>query len=136
MIVLPRSTIFIIQQHVIHEEGENMMHSGRKKNLLSMCINYNVISRCLEKHPKLQSYDGTVYPNKHVKHESNRLDFNHAKGAVKCKLFTLTLIRATMTWFKTFEMGAYISGKAFVLLHRHVHSFTTMIMVILNGVTQ
>jgi hypothetical protein len=48
----------------------------------------------------LETYDGTVDLDEHVKHMDTVLDYHSAKGAAKFKLFVLTLKGAAMVWFK------------------------------------
>lgn len=59
------------------------------------------IYRWLEKHLKLQSYDGTGNPEEHVEHVDYQLDHCHTDEVVKCKVFALTLTRSTTTWYKS-----------------------------------
>lgn len=39
------------------------------------------------------------------------LDYHHAQGAIKCKIFVLTLKRVVMTWFNTLPHGYINYGK-------------------------
>lgn len=70
----------------------------RENNLLPTCILDNMILRLLEKHPKLQTYDGTWDPNDHVEYVENISEYYPAQGVVKWNLFALTMVGAAMTW--------------------------------------
>jgi hypothetical protein len=59
--------------------------------------------RAFEKPPKLETYEGTTYPDEDVEHIDTILDYYKAQGTIKCKLFMLTLKGAAMTWFKGIE---------------------------------
>ncbi|MCH80822.1 hypothetical protein A2U01_0001596 [Trifolium medium] len=51
----------------------------------------------------LETYDGTKDPDEHLEHIDTILDYYQAPGAIKCRLFVLTLKGPTMTWFKGLE---------------------------------
>lgn len=55
---------------------------------------------------KLADYDGTRDPDEHVENVDNRMNYYNAHEAVKYKLFAITLIGATMTWYKTLLDGS------------------------------
>lgn len=69
------------------------------------------IPRIFAKLSKMETYDGTTNANEHVEHLDIVLDYHQAWGAVKCKLFALTLKGATMTWFKGLEDNSINSWK-------------------------
>ncbi|PNX61651.1 hypothetical protein L195_g052569 [Trifolium pratense] len=58
------------------------------------------ITMALKKLPKLESCDGTSDPDEHGEHIYIILDYLFAWGAVKCKLFVLTLKGSAIPWFK------------------------------------
>jgi hypothetical protein len=76
-------------------------HPGR--TLFNMRILESRIPGTLEKPPKLETYDGTTDPDKHLEHIDIVLDYYQAQETIKCKLFVLTLKGAVMTWFKGLE---------------------------------
>ncbi|MCI30529.1 hypothetical protein A2U01_0051738, partial [Trifolium medium] len=73
-------------------------HPGRTP--FTLRILESRIPRTLEKPPKLETYDRTTDPNKHLEHIDTVLDYYQAEAATKCRLFMLTLKGVAMTWFK------------------------------------
>lgn len=57
--------------------------------------------KSLEKPSKLGNYDGLRDSNEHIKHVDTKLNYCNFKGALKCKLFTLSPKEVEITWFKT-----------------------------------
>lgn len=55
------------------------------------------IPRAFEKLPNLKTYDDTLDSDEHMEHIDTVLDYHETRGAMKCKLFILTLKRAAMT---------------------------------------
>lgn len=93
--------------------------------------------RSLEKPPHLQIYDETNDPYELVKHVDYMLDYDHAQGAVKFNIFSLTLTKFAMAWFKTLLEWSIDAWKelcdAFIA-HFIARKWTPIIMVVLNGV--
>jgi len=58
------------------------------------------IPHVFAKPPKLENYDGTTDPDEHVEHIDSVFDYHQARGAVKFKLFVLTLKGTAMIGFK------------------------------------
>ncbi|MCH83723.1 hypothetical protein A2U01_0004549 [Trifolium medium] len=58
------------------------------------------LDRCIEKTPKLETYNETEDSDEHVEHIDTILDYHQARGYVKCNLFVLTLTSSAMIWFK------------------------------------
>lgn len=69
----------------------------------------SIILKTLENFLKVQSYNGVRDPDEHVDHIDDRLDYSHANGLMKCKIFVLTLIVSVMTWFKSLQDGSIYS---------------------------
>lgn len=55
---------------------------------------------------KLETYDGTTEQDQHVEHLNTILDYHRVRGAIKCKLFILTLKGTVMTWFKGLRINS------------------------------
>jgi len=62
--------------------------------------------RGLEKPPQMDSYDGTSDPDEHIKNIEVVLTYLSVRGAVKCKLFVITLRRGVVTWFKNLRRNS------------------------------
>jgi hypothetical protein len=58
----------------------------------------------LEKPPAMDTYDGTTDPDDHIENVEVVLDYRRVRGAIKCKLFSTTLRKATMTWYKNLPL--------------------------------
>jgi hypothetical protein len=58
----------------------------------------------LEKPPAMDTYDGTTDPDDHIENVEAVLDYRRVRGAIKCKLFSTTLRKATMTWYKNLPL--------------------------------
>lgn len=71
-----------------------------------MCILDSCILKYLEKSPKLDNYNCTGDSYEHM---DNVNDYQSSWGAMKCKLFVLTLKGANIKWIKTLLNG-YINS--------------------------
>lgn len=58
---------------------------------MSTCTLGRRIPRSLEKLPKFTGYNKIEVSDEHTEHFENSLDYYHARGALICKLFVLTL---------------------------------------------
>ncbi|GAU48790.1 hypothetical protein TSUD_406330 [Trifolium subterraneum] len=85
----------------IRQEG-NVRGSGdeRHRGPLSRRIMDIPLPRGLEKPPSLDKYDGTTDPDEHIQSVETALDYRNLRGAIKCKLFSLSLIRGASTWWR------------------------------------
>lgn len=63
------------------------------------------IPKSLDKPLKLWSYKGTGYPDEHVEHLDDQLDYYHTDRDSKWKLFVLTLTEYALTWYKSLPDG-------------------------------
>jgi hypothetical protein len=54
----------------------------------------------LEKPPVMDIYDGSTDPNDHIENIEVVLDWRRVRGAIKCKLFSTTLRKGAMIWYK------------------------------------
>jgi len=104
-----------------HREGKNSpRHQGRWKEVecsperrhkipykgsFTRRITEYPIPRAFAKPPKLETYGDTTDPDEHMEHLVTILDYHRARGAVKCKLFVLTLKGTAMTWFKGIQVN-------------------------------
>ncbi|GAU40232.1 hypothetical protein TSUD_270320 [Trifolium subterraneum] len=89
--------------------GGNARHSPRRESSgsgderhrgpLSRRIMDIPLPRGLEKPPSLDKYDGTTDPNEHIQSVETALDYMNLRGAIKCKLFPLSLIRGASTCY-------------------------------------
>ncbi|GAU46761.1 hypothetical protein TSUD_92560 [Trifolium subterraneum] len=64
------------------------------------------LPRGLEKPPTLDKYDGTTDPDEHVQSVETALDYRNLRGAIKCKLFPLSLVRGASTWWRNLPPGS------------------------------
>ncbi|CAL5186312.1 unnamed protein product [Lathyrus oleraceus] len=56
----------------------------------------------MEKPPNLAVYDGTTDPDDHVDNVNAMLDYrNDITGHLKCRLFSTTLRKGAMAWYKS-----------------------------------
>lgn len=69
------------------------------------------IPRFFANPPNSKTYDGTTNPDEHMEHIDTVLDYHQAQGAVKCKLFVLTLKGTAISWFKGLEDNLINSWK-------------------------
>ncbi|GAU42123.1 hypothetical protein TSUD_350970 [Trifolium subterraneum] len=60
----------------------------------------------LEKPPTLDKYDGTTDPDEHDQSVETALDYRNLRGSINCKLFSLSLIRGTSTWWRNLPPGS------------------------------
>ncbi|GAU27977.1 hypothetical protein TSUD_373720 [Trifolium subterraneum] len=96
--------------------GGNARHSPRRESPgsgderhrgpLSRRIMDIPLPRGLKKPPTLDKYDGTTNPDEHVQSVGIALDYRNLRGSIKCKLFSLSLIRGTSTWWRNLPPGS------------------------------
>ncbi|GAU35399.1 hypothetical protein TSUD_160500 [Trifolium subterraneum] len=60
----------------------------------------------LEKPSSLDKYDGTTDPDEHIQSVETALDYRNLRGAIKCRLFPLSLIRGASTWWRNLPPGS------------------------------
>ncbi|KAK2455577.1 hypothetical protein QL285_003015 [Trifolium repens] len=54
----------------------------------------------LEKLPAMDTYDGSTDPDDHLENIEAVLEWRRVRGAVKCKIFSTTLRKGALTWYK------------------------------------
>jgi hypothetical protein len=54
----------------------------------------------LEKLPVMDTYDGSTDPDDHLENIEALLEWRRVRGAVKCKIFSTTLRKGALTWYK------------------------------------
>ncbi|GAU41589.1 hypothetical protein TSUD_271980 [Trifolium subterraneum] len=96
--------------------GGNARHSPRRESSgsgderhrgpLSRRIMDIPLPRGLDKPPSLNKYDGTTDPDEHIQSVETALDYRNLRGAIKCKLFLLSLIRGASTWWRNLPPGS------------------------------
>ncbi|GAU39181.1 hypothetical protein TSUD_372810 [Trifolium subterraneum] len=78
----------------------------RHRGPLSRRIMDIPLPRGLEKPPSLDKYDGTTDPDEHIQSIETALDYRNLRGAIKCKLIPLSLIRGASTWWRNLPPGS------------------------------
>jgi hypothetical protein len=68
------------------------------------------IPRGLEKPPPLALYDGTSDPGDHIENIEAMLHYHNVSGAIKCRLFPITLRKGAMTWYKNLPLVRSLRG--------------------------
>ncbi|KAK2409752.1 hypothetical protein QL285_045156 [Trifolium repens] len=54
----------------------------------------------LEKLPVMDTYDGSTDPDDHLENIEAVLEWRRVRGAIKCKIFSTTLRKGALTWYK------------------------------------
>jgi hypothetical protein len=54
----------------------------------------------LEKLPVMDTYDGSTDPDDHLENIEAILEWRRVRGSVKCKIFSTTLRKGALTWYK------------------------------------
>ncbi|MCI36923.1 hypothetical protein A2U01_0058147, partial [Trifolium medium] len=61
----------------------------------------------LEKPPSnLGKYDGQGDPDEHISDLDVQLDYRQVRGHIKCRLFSTTLTKRTLDWYKALPPGS------------------------------
>ncbi|XP_058765924.1 uncharacterized protein LOC131639446 [Vicia villosa] len=53
----------------------------------------------MEKPPTLDLYDGTTYPDDHIRSIEAVMDYHVVRGSIKCRIFPIMLRKGAMTWY-------------------------------------
>ncbi|GAU32257.1 hypothetical protein TSUD_53840 [Trifolium subterraneum] len=105
---------------LLHKGTTTLPHRGTTVHLLTEIIDHHrgtVKQLLVENHghssptrigkiPSLDKYDGITDPDEHIQTVETALDYRNLRGAIKCKLFPLSLIRGASTWWRNLPPGS------------------------------
>ncbi|XP_058759561.1 uncharacterized protein LOC131632859 [Vicia villosa] len=80
----------------VHSDEDDFC-SPLSKEIRRVCL-----PRGMEKPSALDSYDGTTDPDEHIA----VMEYHVVRGSIKCRIFSMTLTKGTMTWYRNLSANS------------------------------